>query len=95
MTTEEKLIKNKLGLLHLASYLKNVSEACRAMGYSRDTFYRVKKAYEDGGLEALKEKSRRTPNIRNRVPEDVEKAVVKLALEEPAYGQKRVSDELR
>ena len=86
MTTEEKLIKNKLGLLQLATYLKNVSEARRAMGYSRDTFYRVKRAYEDGGLEALKEKSRRVSNIRNRVSEDVETAVVKLALEEPAYG---------
>jgi transposase InsO family protein len=95
MTTEEKLIKNKLGLLQLASYLTNVSEACRAMGYSRDTFYRVKRAYDDGGLEALKEKSRRVANIRNRVSEDVEQAVVAMALEEPAYGQKRVSDELR
>lgn len=67
MTTEEKLIKNKLGLLRLASYLKDVSEACRAMGYSRSTFYRVKKTYEEGGLEVLKEKSRPVPNIRNRL----------------------------
>ena len=95
MTTEEKLIKNKLGLLELAEYLKNVSEACRIMGYSRDTFYRVKKAYEEGGIEALKEKSRRVPNIKNRVSEEVEQAVLGMALEEPAFGQKRVSDELR
>lgn len=95
MTTAEKLIKNKLGLLELANYLKNVSEACRVMGYSRDTFYRVKKAYEEGGIEALKEKSKRKANIRNRVPEDVEQAVVEMAFEEPAYGQKRVSDQLR
>ena len=95
MTTEEKLIKNKLGLLELAAYLKNVSEACRVMGYSRDTFYRVKNAYEEGGLEALKEKSRRVPNVRNRVPEHVEQAVVELALENPSLGQKRASDELR
>ena len=95
MTTEEKLIKNKLGLLELAEYLKNVSEACRIMGYSRDTFYRVKKAYEEGGIEALKEKSRRVPNIKNRVSPEVEQAVVDLALEEPSYGQKKVSDELR
>jgi len=95
MTTEEKLIRNKLGLIGLADYLKNVSQACRVMGYSRDTFYRVKQAYEEGGVEALKEKSRRVANIRNRVSEDVEEAVVRMALEEPAYGQKRVSDTLR
>ena len=95
MTAAERVAHSKMSLLELAEYLKNVSEACRAMGYSRDTFYRVKRAYEDGGLEALKEKSRRVPNIRNRVSEDVEKAVVELALEEPAYGQKRVSDGLR
>jgi transposase InsO family protein len=95
MTTAEKLIKNKLGLLELANYLKNVSEACRVMGYSRDTFYRVRRAYEEGGIEALKEKSRRKPNIKNRISEDIEEAVVRMAYEEPAYGQKRVSDELR
>ena len=95
MTTAEKLIKNKLGLLELANYLKNVSEACRVMGYSRDTFYRVKKAYEEGGIEALREKSKRKANIRNRVSEDVEEAILEMALEEPAYGQKRVSDQLR
>ncbi len=95
MTTEEKLIRNKLGLLELAAYLKNVSEACRVMGYSRDTFYRVKRAYEEGGLEALKEKSRRVPNIKNRVSEHVERAVVELAYEDPSLGQRRVSDELR
>jgi len=95
MTTEQKLIKNKLGLLELASYLQNVSEACRVMGFSRDTFYRVKTAYEEGGLEALKEKSRRVANLRNRVPEHVEEAILEIALEDPAMGQKRVSDELR
>jgi hypothetical protein len=95
MTTDQKLIRNKLGLLDLANYLKNVSEACRVMGYSRDTFYRVKNAYEDGGLEALKEKSKRIPNLRNRIPEDVETAILDITLEDPSMGQKRVSDELR
>lgn len=95
MTTEKKLIKTKMNLLDLASYLQNVSEACRVMGYSRDTFYRVQKAYDEGGLDALREKTRKKPNIRNRVSEDVEDAVVDYALEEPAHGQKRTSDNLR
>ena len=80
MTTDEKLIKNKLGLLQLAAYLKSVSEACRVMGCRRDTFYRIKKAHEEGGIEALRETSRRRPNLRNRVAEDIEQAVVALCL---------------
>ncbi len=95
MTTDQKLIKNKLGLLELASYLNNVSEACWTMGYSRDTFYRVKHAYETGGMEALREKSRRVPNHKNRVSEEVEQAVLDLALSDPSKSQKRASDELR
>jgi transposase InsO family protein len=95
MTTAEKLIKNKLGLLQLATYLKSVSEACRVMGCSRDTFYRIKKAHEEGGVEALRETTRRRPNLRNRVPEDVEQAVVELAFENPCFGQRRASDTLR
>jgi transposase InsO family protein len=95
MTTQEKLIKNKLGLIELASYLQNVSEACRVMGYSRDTFYRVKKAVDEGGFEALKEKSRSVPNRKNRISEDIERAILDLSLEDPSLGQKRISNALR
>lgn len=95
MTTQDKLIKPKMNLLELAGYLNNVSEACRVMGYSRDTFYRVKKAHEEGGVEALVEQSRRKPNLKNRVSQDVELAVIAYALEEPYHGQKRASDQLR
>jgi transposase InsO family protein len=95
MTREEKLIKSKLGLLELSEYLGNVSEACRVMGYSRDTFYRVKDAYECGGIEALKEETRKKPNHKNRVSEDIENAVISIALEEPCWGQYRVSNELK
>ena len=42
MKTEEKIIKNKVGLLNLAEQLGNVSQACKIMGFSRDSFYRFK-----------------------------------------------------
>jgi transposase InsO family protein len=91
----QSIIKHKMGLLNLADELRNVSQACRVMGVSRDTFYRVKEAKESGGLEALLHKDRRRSNLKNRVDEAVEQAVLAFALDNPAAGQVRVSNELR
>lgn len=88
-------IKHKLGLLELADQLRNVSRACKLMGVSRDTFYRVQTAYEDGGIDALLTKSKKAPNPKNRVEEHVEKAILDITLENPAKGQLRVSNDLR
>ena len=90
-----KIIDNRLGLLKLVEELSNVSQACKLMGYSRDTFYRYKELVEEGGMESLIDKSRRKGNYKNRVEEKVEEAVVKYAVEEPAHGQTRTSNELR
>ena len=95
MTTQEKLIRNKLSLLELAEYLKNVSEACKINGVSRQHFYDIKKAYEENGLDGLREKSRRKPCMKNRVAPEIEEAVVRMAYEYPAYGQARASNELK
>ena len=95
MTTAEKVIKNKMGLIKLAEQLGNVSQACKIMGYSRDSFYRFKELYDEQGEEGLREISRRKPNRKNRVDPVIEEAVLAIALENPALGQLRVSNTLK
>jgi hypothetical protein len=93
--TNDKIIKNKVGLLNLAKELGNISKACKVMGYSRETFYRYQEAVATGGVEALFEKTRRKPNLENRVDQNTEKAVLDYAIEFPTFGQLRTSNELR
>nr|CDI29366.1 hypothetical protein RMONA_3550 [Rickettsia monacensis IrR/Munich] len=96
MTTyQEKIIKPRIGLLKLAEQLGNVSQACKVMGYSRDTFYRYKELHDQGGEgEALYEMTRRKLALRI-VCRNIEDAVVNIAVEFPAFGQERAANELR
>lgn len=82
-------------LLEMADFGRNVSAVCKYMGVSRKTFYQIKKAYDEGGAEALVPKLRRVSNLKNRVPDEVENAVLKLSQENPTFGKKKISQILR
>lgn len=95
MSLETKVIKSRLGLLSLAEELGNVSRACKYLGYSRETFYRYKDLFDEGGEQALKDMNRRVPNVKNRIEGHIEERVVAFAIENPAFGQTRASNELK
>ena len=76
-----------LSIIELAEFLKNVFQACRINGVYRQLFYDLKKAYNEHGIEGIKEKSRRKPSIKSHVTPEIEEAVVKMPLEYPAMGR--------
>lgn len=95
ISSNNHIIKHKTSLLNLAEELGNISKACQIMGVSRDTFYRYQELVEQGGVDALMNQSRKVPNLKNRVDEQTEQAVINHATDFPAHGQARTSNELR
>ena len=96
MTALTHSTRRKLSLLELAAELGNVSKACKIMGYHRDTFYEVKRAFQVGGVEALIEQKRgpRGPHP-NRVAPEIEQRILEYALQFPTHGAQRVANQLR
>jgi len=96
MTTVTESTKRKLSLLQLAEELGNVSRACKIMGYHRDTFYEVRRAFQIGGVSALIEERRGPKHPHpNRVAPEIEARILDYALSHPTRGAQWVANELR
>ena len=96
MTQEQKIIRAKVGLLELARQPGNVSQACKMMGYSRDSFYRFKELCMTPAANwRCRSWTRRKPILKNRTPPEVEAIIVELSLTGAGYGQIRIANELR
>ena len=96
MTATSQSTRRTLSLLQLAEELGNVSKACKLMGYHRDTFYEVKRAFQIGGVATLVEQKRGPRNPHpNRVAPDIEKRILDYSLQSPTQGPQRVANQLR
>ena len=95
MTAEKKIAQKRLSLLQLAERLRNVSEACRRREVSRSQFYEYKRAFQERGLEGLVDRPPVPGTFPNETPGEVREKVVRLSIEHPAWGQVRISDQLR
>jgi transposase InsO family protein len=95
MSTTEKLIKARMGMLALAEQLNNVSAACRRAGISRSHYYEIKEAFEKFGAEGLAPQTRRKPRMPNQTPPELEAQILEMSARYPTYSYVRISDQLK
>lgn len=95
MTAKKKIAQRRLSLLQVAEKLRNVSEACRRRGISRSQFYEYKRAFQERGFDGLIDRPPVPKSFPNETPADVKDKVIRLSIEHPAWGQVRISDQLR
>ncbi|RWG75689.1 MAG: IS481 family transposase, partial [Mesorhizobium sp.] len=71
---------------------EGMSEVCRAFGISRKTGYKIFNRYQDEGLEALCDRSRRPVRYANQLPEQIERLIVQTKREKPHWGARKVRE---
>jgi transposase InsO family protein len=93
MTQDDVLFGYRLQLFALVGE-RGVSEACRLMGVHRSTYYRWKAQVERSGLEMLRPRERRRPQMPNQLSPVVEQRIVAFCLGHPGLGPRRVATRL-
>jgi transposase InsO family protein len=71
-----------------------VSAACRTFGVHRSTYYAWKRQVDRHGLEMLRPRERRRPQMPNQLPKMIEERIVSFSIAHPGLGPKRVASEL-
>lgn len=94
MTNDDVLYAYRLRVLATAKELRSVAAACRLHGIHRSTFYRWKAAVDRFGLEILRPRERRSPQMPNAIPVLIEQRIVAFALGFPGYGPAHIAAEL-
>jgi transposase len=95
MSTREKLIEARMGMLALAERLNNVSAACRRAGISRSHYYENTEAFEKFGAEGLAPETKRKPRTPNQTPPEREAQILEMTEHYPTYSYLRISDQLK
>jgi transposase len=94
VTSDDVLYRFRLRALALAAELGNVRAACRALGIHHSTFYRWQAVARRHGLELLRPRERRSPQMPNRASPMIEQRVLAFSLAHPGYGPARIASEL-
>jgi len=74
---------------------EKMAPLCREFGISRKTGYKIFNRYKDCGLEGLTDRSRRPYRQANRLPEPLEKRIVRLKKDKPHWGAPKIRERLR
>jgi transposase InsO family protein len=94
MANDDVLFAYRLRVLASARELGSVAAACRMYGIHRSTFYRWKAMSDRFGLEILRPRERRRPQMPNAIPVLVEHRIIAFALGAPGSGPARIAAEL-
>lgn len=69
-----------------------MSDVCRAFGISRKTGHKLYKRYQDQGLEALCDRSRRPVRFANQLPDPIERLIVACKRDKPHWGARKIRE---